>query len=489
MNSDLQLLPGLPPFEGGRMSDFPYHAGTGRHGIFNGGQPRRYQWSTEDASLVYSRYLAYAGYERFESGEGEPAILSNGFSEFTALQEGSSLTLTQTRAAYPIDPPIWGRAVTETTQSAFEQYVDALLADGFRCVWENRIEQNIFLALARDGRRIHASYYPAENTARFIDDSLSDPIECFGGGTSAGVRPVLCQFALHYGPMIPHVTADCGMLYFLKLPDNSIFLIDGGEIGQATDAACGEVMRLMRSLTGTPEGEKIRIAAWLCTHAHDDHMDLFSKLLRFHHDELTLERAIFNFPHHEQYGLMVQSYVMMERLHRYFPDAKYLKAHTGQRFTLAGVDFEILLTHEDWMAETGREYSHDLNDTSLVVKISFDGASFLLLGDINRPAEARLLSHFTAETLRCNAMQAAHHLINQLPDLYPVIQPEIALVPQHFCSAVETNPNYRVLCDTVSPQNQHYASCATELFEFRDGRLVLTKRLFPCGDIFDHSQV
>ena len=30
---------------------------------------------------------------------------------------------------------------------------------------------------------------------------------------------------------------DCGMLYIVRLPDRSLFLVDGGEMEQATEAA------------------------------------------------------------------------------------------------------------------------------------------------------------------------------------------------------------------------------------------------------------
>ena len=93
------------------------------------------------------------------------------------------------------------------------------------------------------------------------------------------------------------------MLYVLRLRDNSVIIIDGGEIEQATEEACDEFMRRLEDLTNTEKGGKIRVAAWICTHNHDDHMDVFTKLLKREKDILCVERVMFNFPFKNAFGL------------------------------------------------------------------------------------------------------------------------------------------------------------------------------------------
>ena len=82
---------------------------------------------------------------------------------------------------------------------------------------------------------------------------------------------------------------------------------------------------------------------------------------------------------------------LINRIRKYYPDVIYRKLHMGDAFTLADTQFAVLQTHEDSIGAAGNEKIGGFNDTSTVLKISFDGRSFLILGDIDdgREMEAR----------------------------------------------------------------------------------------------------
>ncbi len=496
------LLPGLPPYIGGRMADACYDAGSGLYAVFNDGKPFAYPadgpWFK--GILAQMPYMEHCGFTLSAPVNAEEFSLtcSNGRSSYTATLQDGLFALIQTQRAFAkLDDPALLRAVTDTDKTAFAAYLDRLAAEGWRTVWQNQMEENFFLALTKEDRRIYASFYGREGIARFVQDDLGTPIEDFGGGEAIpGETVQVCQFGLYYSHMIPGRCSDCGMLYIVKLPDNSLFLVDGGMLEQATEAATAEVMRVMRHMSKVAEVEKIRIAGWFCTHAHDDHSDLFCKLLRKYHDQLDVERIIFNFPASGVWGtLPINADILRERLHLYCPGAKYLKCHTGQSWELAGVRFEVLQTHEDGVTITGQETisfpsgGTDFNDSSTVLKITFDGASFLILGDINNASESLLLRHFSVNTLHATMMQAAHHMINNLPELYPVIAPEIALVPRAVFVATDTNTHYTTLLKTIPAQNVYFASCATDVFEARNGHFKLVERFPIEGYLYDGSQI
>ena len=65
-------------------------------------------------------------------------------------------------------------------------------------------------------------------------------------------------------------------------------------------------------------------------------MDVFTKFLRLYHDQMELERVIFNFAAYQRFVLMSQVFPMLERLTAYYPNVRYLKPHSGQSFSLAG---------------------------------------------------------------------------------------------------------------------------------------------------------
>ncbi len=491
-----QLLPGLPPFEGGRMADSIYDAGRGRFARYNDNEPISFEMNISPKDIT--KALAY-----FQLAGCEIQIRENtdSYTHLLIAYEGASYEIIKKQnhirilpghanAALPQEDPCLERAVTQTNAQAFEAYLCQLEKLGYTRIFENRLENNLFAQLKKDGSLLCASYMGNTHVARFVTDSVSVPITAMSGGEALpGEKAQLCQFGLFYDRMVPGTSANCGMLYILKLPDRSLFLIDGGEYEQATDAAVNEVLRIMRNLSGTASGGKIPVAGWFCTHAHDDHMDLMAKLIRFHHDEIDLKRIIFNFPAFSQYPLMPSTYIMLARLNRYYPDALYLKPHAGQAFCVAGTRFLFLQTHEDSICALGNEKSNDFNDTSTVLKIFFDDVSFMVLGDINENAERVLVSHYGPETLHATAVQTAHHLINLLPYVYPAIAPAIALVPGHIKKAEPSNEKYLELLKSVPKENVFFASSGSGIWTAQNEKLALTKLYPVVGSFFDQSAI
>lgn len=489
-----ELLRGLPAYTEGRMSDFVYDAGEGIAAGLDDGRILRSELNLGNEEFEkYMEQLVLSGYavtERKAERRQVTVALSKGKTKVSAVKEGTAVLVRALDAEEEKpEKPVLVRTVTQTTAESFEAYLRLLESIGCKRIWQNRIEDNLYRELLWENHLIYAYFMGKTGTARFADDRVSARIDEFGGGSPLpGNKTALCQFGLHYGRMVPGVSADCGMFYIIRLPDNSVFLIDGGEYEQATEAAVSEVMRVMCLLTGMPDGAKIRIAGWFCTHAHDDHLDLFGKLLRFHHDKLEVERVIFNFPSRENYDNMLQAYVVLDRLKRYYPHVRYLKPHSGQSFLLAGVTFEFLQTHEDSTGPLGNELIGGFNDTCTILKISFDGVSFMVLGDMDLSSEALILRHYSEKALRSTAVQAAHHLINVLEFAYPAVAPKLALVPQNISFGVPKDKRYKVLCRSVAEKNIYFASLGTDVFEEKNGELMLTAHYPPVGGEYDGSE-
>ena len=126
-------------------------------------------------------------------------------------------------------------------------------------------------------------------------------------------------------------------------------------------------------------------------------------------------------------------YKLLRYIRKYFgTDVEFLKLHTGQEIRLANVTFEVLYTHEDLVdPETGETRSAgNYNENSSVLKITFDGKSILLLGDVDTKGASTLMRLWSESTLKVSVLQVAHHVLNVLTDLYHIIQAPILLVPQ-----------------------------------------------------------
>lgn len=389
------------------------------------------------------------------------------------------------------------RVIRETSESEFLAYIEKLLADGFELDYENKIENNLFRELVKGDKHVYAYYMANTQTARVVDDRTSVRLSEFGYECEAleGEKVEVYQYGHHYGSMRAGFTCDCGMLYIVKLADNSVFIVDGGEYEQSSDCVVDHIMQIIRNMTKTPEGEKVRVAGALITHAHDDHMDLFSKLLRVYHDELSLERVIFNFTARDHFALMPETYIMIDRINKYYPDVKYLKAHTGQKFMLATSLFEVIQTHEDGIWEIENERFHGFrgfNDTSTVLRIGMDeGKTFVILGDVDDDAEMMMLKHFSADYLKTDIVQVAHHLINLLKYLYDAMKPSVALIPQDSDEREkENNPELEAVRRNVAEDKIYFAYDGTFGFRVENGEIVKFYSESKVGDgVYDGSEI
>jgi len=490
---DEELLAGLPRYEGGVMSTRLYDAGLGLHSMYNDGLVNAFECPGPEVgkleNMDYFQYFGYQADKTYEAGKPNRITFSNGRSSFIVTQDGKYMSMQQSRCSYePYDKPSLQRTVTATDGKAFMAYLEGLEALGYKRTWENHLEGNDFYEMEKDTRIIHCAFMGRLGIARFTDVRTGCSIAGFGSEPSEGTLE-LCQFGLHYGYNRPLQCIDCGMLYILKLPDNSLFIIDGGQLEQATQASMKEAIRVMRRMSRAPEGKRIPIPGWFCTHAHNDHMDMLSRLMMSYHQELDIQRVLFSFPSSKSFKIAFQAYILMERIIQFYPEASYLKVQSGHSFQLASVRFDVLQTHGDSTGEHGDETIGRFNDTSAVLKISYDGASFLVLGDIDNSAQRILLSSYTDKTLHCTVIQAAHHLINKLDQLYAVARPYAALVPQSLHVAIFSNEKFAGLLRSVPLERQYYGSCSTDIFRLAAGRIELLERFPVEGGEFDFSVI
>lgn len=383
------------------------------------------------------------------------------------------------------------RTVIGTSKSAFLSYIESLKEQGFSVLYQNRIEQNLALEIEKADNRYWASYTAGDRTARFAESKTGVSAADFGYTAVCDSRTEIYQFGLVQKHFMLGTYTDCGMNYAVKLGDNSFFLVDGGQYIQATDEVVKEYYHFLRERAGLKDSEKLRIAGWFCTHAHNDHFELFVKMLRFYHEEIELERVIFNFPSPQLVNISPENWSMMNRINRLYPDVQYIKPHLGLSFTLADTKFEVLQTHEDFMAYGCNEIPGDFNNTSTVLKLTFNGKTMLFLGDISEMGEALLLRHYTADTLKSDAMQAAHHVFNLFYYLYDVIDADFAFLPTE--PATRTNHDrhkYERIAMSVPEENIFFASeDGTHGIGVVDGELRHIYEAPMIGGAYDGSDV
>lgn len=325
--------------------------------------------------------------------------------------------------------------VSSTNATSFERYVSKLMNNGFEKDVRSNYESNIHYTFAKNNKFYHMYYTASKNEARFIEDlSSTTKVKDISTEATGSGQTEFYMYSIDYtkGESTTSVTdywqIDCGMMFVIKLADNSLFLIDSGHERQSCNEAMEAQMNFLREITGTPDTEKVKVRGWFFTHAHGDHVFGGHKLVEMYHDQLDVEAILFNFP---AYGVISGydggTFKMKASMNKYFPNAKHMSLHTGQSLMMQGVRFDTLCTHEDWVGSDGKTtISGDMNTASTVLKITIDGKSLMLLGDIKRSDQ---LEKMYSSTLKSDMVQVAHHGYNKLQSLYKAIGAEYALCP------------------------------------------------------------
>lgn len=398
------------------------------------------------------------------------------------------------------------QVLTNVTEADYAAYLDEWKAAGFVQIMENTISMNRYAEFFKDGLVYHVAYMDNAKQIRVTEDRAGVPLSEFAYDTVGGKQTQLYQYGLYYDPdnLVTDRTVNCGMLYIVRLSDNSLVLVDGGHLTQSSDATVKALMAFLHELTDTQAGEKMRIAAWYATHAHGDHVTMMAKLCNRYHDELILERVMYSFPSYQvrRAGYDDNTTTAKAMIRKYYPNVKFLKLHSGQKFNLSDLGVEVLYTHEEAIGEvqfanaleSGECVKYDFRDynsCSTVLRFHIDGKTMLLLGDISGEAERAMTANFPASVWKSDMVQAAHHCFNYLRVLYPMIDAPMVLMPNSYnaCHRSENLPKLEIILNHVVNDQIYYESAATYGFAVIDGKFTLIHESPMIGSEYDFSGV
>lgn len=333
--------------------------------------------------------------------------------------------------------------ISNTTAAKLADYVKTMEEAGFEKISHTELDGNFFYTYQKYGTSYYLYHTAKQGTTRIIADNSSDPLSAisYAYDRKPGDTIELYQYSLNYDiankpgfdPVVytESRSTNNGMCYLLKLPDNRLIMVDGGREEQSTPKSRKGLVDFMHQITGTPATEKVQIAAWFFTHAHNDHVRMASDIFQEYHDVVDLQTVICNFPSYQvisgNYG--DNTFTLKANIQKYYPDVKFHKLHTGEQLSFAGVNIDVVYTHEDAVSNAGTTKIGDFNATSTVLKISFDGKTWMVLGDISSVAEDAIIDMHTKEYLKVDIVQVAHHGFNFLNKLYPAMGAKIALFP------------------------------------------------------------
>ena len=339
--------------------------------------------------------------------------VENVFGSKTIKIDGDPLSILPTFSGYSQTDTDTGddcymRSFGAVDYSDFEDYCDDIAENGFELYAEKTLEDNVYRTYVNKRYVVTTIYTDYNRYGKVLveprvgtdlptkaEDNIYTPI--------AGMDTTITQVGLYREDDYDNTYN--GMCYIVRLNDGSFIVVDGG-VDTPLEKYEDRIYNVLKKQA--PDPDNIVIAAWIITHAHDDHVDVFEGFFKSYADKITVERFICNLPADSQVTEIWEpewdrSNIVREQFDTYFPNVPVIKAHPGQDFYIRNAKIEILFTIDIFEKKL-----EDFNNTSVVFKLEAEGKSMLFLGDHDDNGDT-MTKLYTLRTLGSDIMQVAHH--------------------------------------------------------------------------------
>lgn len=337
-----------------------------------------------------------------------------------------------------------------TSASSFEHYGEALVSFGYRFYDDNDLDGNLYATYVTEETVVTLSYLDNLNQLNI----LAEPMRAMAGLEEENVYENLKIENKVVLMTCGYIGNENGMCIAYQLCDGSFILFDSGYgYGYHPGGSKGdgyadywqnqakEIYNTLEKMAADSGVEDIVIAAWFYTHPHWDHIGGFLPFADLYEDKvaegkLKVEKVIFNWPNQETLQEMI--YPKGQKMSHYielFQDAidklgaVAVEAHAGQTFYIRDAVIDVLIT---WELQTEWSNSwisiNEGNSVSAVCSVEIGGERVMMLGDCGKSATETMLDLYSAEFLKSDILQVAHHGYNAFTKpLNDRVDPDVVL--------------------------------------------------------------
>lgn len=313
--------------------------------------------------------------------------------------------------------------VEKADEAGYQKYLSDLEAYGYDFYAENAIGDNLYATYINDTHIINVMYIPAFSQVRIIADDRS--IFDLPGLEADNVYEDIGTGALI---MLSddEITWPGRMGYVYQLADGSFFVIDGGwGDNNPTLSTAPTLMATLQEYA--PDPDNIKVAAWLISHQHTDHVGAMYDISRNeeYRSKITVEKIIYSMPSQQSLSTqdrenrydsgMVESGKKTATAIENLKPEQVIKAHPGQIFYIRDLTLTVYHSHDLllYAPSTNTTILNRMitkhNDTSLVTKVNYKGKSALFLADCSYIANTNVLDPVYGPALDADIVQVAHH--------------------------------------------------------------------------------
>lgn len=330
------------------------------------------------------------------------------------------------------------KLVDEVTVNDYTTYVGELLANGFSKYDETKMGQSQFTSLTNKTTFVSVAFTGEDNVLKVISEPLGDlyPRKQDNNYTEKNMQSLFTGLKNQNRPIYS------GMGFIIRLSDGRFIIIDGGG-GDYNHIDSNNMLKVLKEQA--PKGtEKPVIAAWIFTHAHNDHIGAFNAFTIDFKDKVIIESFYYNFPpvkvirdkttnfSHDEYYSQTSFLDCVQK----YPGAKFIRPHAGEKIYIGNAVIDVLFSYEHLFPFNLEDGTiGDFNATSLIFKINIGGQSMLITGDATNDAMYFVQNNF-GSFAQSELLQMSHHGQFGSRNFYSLVNPTYAILP---LSHVDTN--------------------------------------------------